>query len=127
MQLAGEDEETGWPSDARGATPFDSGGLWWEKIATCPALDGAGRRAFFRDHDVPLVDWGAAFERYVWNHYGTVTDYLVGSEPGPGSASPRTRRSPSSGGIRTTGWLGHGRSAFPMIWPLDVLSYGRPA
>ena len=80
-----EDEETGWPSDARGATPFDSGGLWWEKIATCPALDGAGRRAFFRDHDVPLVDWGAAFERYVRDHYGTVADYLVGSEPGPGS------------------------------------------
>ena len=80
-----EDEKAGWPSDARGATPFDSGGLWWEKIATRPALDDAGRRAFFRDHDVPLVDWRSAFERYVRDHYGTVADYLVGSAPGPGS------------------------------------------
>ena len=54
-----EDEEADWPSDARGATPFD--------------------------------------------------------------------RSPSSGGVRTTSRLGHGKSASPMIWSLIVLSCGRPA
>ena len=80
-----EDEEADWPSGARGATPFDSGGLWWEKVVTRPALDGAGRHAFFRNHDVSLMDWRSAFERYVRDHYGTVADYLVGSAPGPGS------------------------------------------
>ena len=49
-----EEDEADWPPDARGATPFDSGGLWGNKILTSPELDDAGRRAFFRDHDVPL-------------------------------------------------------------------------
>ena len=80
-----EGEEADWPSGARGATPFDSGGLWSKKVVTNPALDGAGRRAFFRGHDVPLVDWRAAFERYVRDRYGTVADYVEGSAPGPGS------------------------------------------
>ena len=83
-----EDDEVDWPSDARGATPFDSGGLWRKK--THPGLDDAGRRAFFRDHDVPLVDWRAAFEEYVRAHYGTVSNYLEGDAPGPG-AEPRDR------------------------------------
>ena len=80
-----EGEEADWPSGARGATPFDSGGLWSKKVVTNPALDSAGRRAFFRGHDVPLVDWRAAFERYVRDRYGTVADYIEGSAPGPGS------------------------------------------
>ena len=80
-----EDDEADWPSDARGATPFDSGGLWWNKVLTHPELDDDGRRAFFRDRDVPLVDWKAAFEGYVRAHYGTVSSYLEGDAPGPGA------------------------------------------
>ena len=83
-----EVEDTGWPSEARGATPFDSGGLWRKKIATSPALDDAGRRALFRSRDVPLVDWRAEFERYVHTHYDTVSDYLKGVPPTPGSEPP---------------------------------------
>ena len=83
-----EDDGADWPSDAGGATPFDSGGLWGNKVLTRPELDEAGRRAFFRDHDVPLVDWRAAFEGYVHAHYGTVSSYLEGDAPGPG-AEPR--------------------------------------
>ena len=83
-----EVEDTGWPSEARGATPFDSGGLWRKKIATSPALDDAGRRALFRSRDVPLVDWRAEFERYVRTHYDTVSDYLKGVPPTPGSEPP---------------------------------------
>ena len=78
-----EDDGTDWPSDARGATPFDSGGLWWNKVLTRPEFDDAGRRTFFRDHDVPLVDWRTAFEGYVRAHYGTVSNYLEGDAPGP--------------------------------------------
>ena len=78
-------EKADWPSGERGATPFDSGGLWWKKVVTSPELDDTGRRTFFRGHDVPLVDWRTAFENYVRDHYGTVADYLDGSAPGPGS------------------------------------------
>ena len=80
-----EIEEVDWPLDAKGATPFDSGGFWSGKIATRPELDKAGRCAFFQDHDVPLVDWRAAFEEYIGTHYGTVSDYLNGSAPGLGN------------------------------------------
>ena len=80
-----ESEDANWPSNAKGATPFDSGGLWSGKIATNPELNDAGRRTFFQRHDVPLVDWKAAFEKYIHAHYGTVADYLKGSAPGSGS------------------------------------------
>ena len=80
-----EVEEADWPSDAKGATPFDSGGLWSGKVATRPELDEAGRRTFFQDHDVPLVDWRTAFEEYIRTHYGTVFGYLKGNAPGPGN------------------------------------------
>ena len=76
-----EVEQADWPWDAKGATPFDSGGLWSGKIATRPELDEAGRRAFFQDHDMPLVDWRAAFKQYIRTHYGAVSDYLKGSAP----------------------------------------------
>ena len=83
-----EVENADWPPDVRGATPFDSGGLWRKKIATEPELDDAGRRAFFACRDVPLVDWRSTFEKYVQTRYVTVSDYLEGSAPGPGSESP---------------------------------------
>ena len=38
--------EADWPEDAKGATPFDSGGLWLGKVATHPKLDEVGRRVF---------------------------------------------------------------------------------
>ena len=78
-----EDEEAEWPSDARGATPFDSGGLWLKKVETDPQLDDAGRRAFFQDHDVPLARWRAAFGGYIRAHYGTVSNYIEGDAPEP--------------------------------------------
>ncbi len=77
--------EADWPLDAKGATPFDSGGLWLGTVATRPELDGAGRRTFFQDHDVPLVDWRTAFEQYIRTHYGTISDYIKGIAPGTGS------------------------------------------
>ena len=82
-----EVEEAVWPANAKGATPFDSGGLWSGRVATHPELDMSGRRVFFQDQDVPLVDWRAAFEDYIRTHYGTVSDYLEGNVPGPGTAS----------------------------------------
>ena len=70
-----------WPPDARGATPFDSGGMWLEKIATDPPIDRDGRRELFKNHDVPLVDWRSEFETYIGTRYDTVADYVRGSAP----------------------------------------------
>ena len=80
-----EVEGVDWLVDAKGATPFDSGGLWLGKVATRPKLDEAGRRRFFQGQDVPLVDWRAAFEEYIHTRYGTVSDYIKGNAPGPGN------------------------------------------
>ena len=80
-----EAESTVWPADARGATPFDSGGWWLDKIHTDPPLDTTTRQATFRTLDVPLCGWQDAFEKYIHAHYGTVVDYLEGRAPKTGS------------------------------------------
>ena len=85
-----EAEGVVWPADARGATPFDSGGWWSDKIHTAPPLDTAARQAAFRTLDVPLCGWQDAFEQYIHAHYGTVGDYLEGRAPRSGSRSPET-------------------------------------
>ena len=41
--VVSEAEGAAWPRDARGATPFDSGGWWAGKIQTDPPLDEAAR------------------------------------------------------------------------------------
>ena len=79
--LLGEIEGVDWPPDARGATPFDSGGLWSRKIATDPPLDQTGRRDHFKTHDVPLAAWRSAFETYIVTRYSTVADYVRGIAP----------------------------------------------
>ena len=83
-----EAEGAVWPQDARGATPFDSGGWWLGKIRTDPALDETERQAAFRKLDVPLRDWQDACEQYIGSQYGTIGDYLKGRAPRPGSELP---------------------------------------
>lgn len=85
-----ENEKVGWPSDAKGATPFDSGDLWHKENATSPKLDGSGKRAFFQDHDRLLTDWQSAFEDYIRTHYETVSSYLGGDAPSPGTEPPNS-------------------------------------
>lgn len=85
-----EAEGAVWPQDARGATPFDSGGWWLEKIRTDPALDETERKAAFRKLDVPLRGWQEAFERYIDSRYGRVGDYLEGRAPDSGCDSAET-------------------------------------
>ena len=76
-----ETEGTVWPADARGATPFDSGGWWLHIIHTDPPLDTTARQAAFQTLDVPLRGWQDAFEHYIHTHYGTVGDYINGRAP----------------------------------------------
>ena len=79
--LLREIDGVNWPPDARGATPFDSGGMWFGKIATNPPLDKSGWRSLFKAHDVPLVAWRSAFETYIGTRYSTVADYVRGIAP----------------------------------------------
>ena len=83
-----ETEGVVWPADARGATPFDSGGWWSDKIHTAPPLDATERQAAFRTLDAPLRGWQDAFEQYIHAHYGTIGDYLEGRAPKTGSQPP---------------------------------------
>ena len=73
--------DAAWPADAMGATPFDSGGWWLDKILTEPPLNAAERQAGFRTLDVPLRDWQGAFERYILGQYDTLGHYLEGRAP----------------------------------------------
>ena len=77
--LLREVEGVDWPPDAKGATPFDSGGMWFGKIAVDPPLSQKERRGFFKTHDVSLDSWRPAFETYIDIRYKTVTDYVRGS------------------------------------------------
>ena len=79
--VVNEAEGTVWPQDARGATPFDSGGWWLDKIRTDPQLDEPARQDAFRKLDVPLRDWQGAFEQYIGSRYDHVGDYLEGRAP----------------------------------------------
>lgn len=79
--LLSEIEGVDWPPDARGATPFDSGGLWFGMIATDPPLHQRGRRGFFKAHDVPLAAWHPAFGTYIGTRYKTLADYVRGGAP----------------------------------------------
>lgn len=83
-----EAEGSVWPANAKGATPFDSGGWWLKLVHTQPPLDTAERQAAFRALDVSLQDWQDAFKQYVNAHYKTVGDYLEGHAPKQGSQSP---------------------------------------
>ena len=79
--LLREVEGVEWPPDARGATPFDSGGLWFGKIAIEPPLDQSERRDHFKAHDMPLVAWRTTFEAYVDTRYDRAADYVRGNAP----------------------------------------------
>ena len=80
--------DAAWPADAMGATPFDSGGWWLERIHTAPPLDAVERQAAFRALEVPLQDWQSAFERYVLEQYDTLAQYLEGHAPKAANPPP---------------------------------------
>ena len=86
--ILSEDVGADWPSDSRGATPFDSGGWWLGRIVTNPSLDQAGRRTAFRAFDVPLREWQDTFKDHVRVHYDSAASYLNGDAPRSGSEPP---------------------------------------
>lgn len=89
--LLGEVEGVEWPPGAKGATPFDSGGLWFGDIVTDPPLNESGRRGFFETHDVALADWRAAFRTYIDTRYKAITDYIRGTVAVTGTPQRNSR------------------------------------
>lgn len=77
--LLDEIEGADWPLDAKGATPFDSGGMWFGKIATDAPLPQSERRGFFKTYEMPLAAWRSAFETHIGTRYKTIGDYIRGS------------------------------------------------
>ena len=70
------------PVDARGATPFDSGGLWAGLIA--PIRDEPTKRDVFAAEEIPLHQWTSRFRTYVDDNYVDATDYVRGDPPAQG-------------------------------------------
>lgn len=76
----------GWPEGARGATPFDSGGLWHGKVHTEPLAEPFEWKEVFQVHDEPLSCWSRAFEKYIATNYSSMEEYIEGRPPSVGSS-----------------------------------------
>ena len=78
-----------------GATPFDSGGLWHDRVRAAQQLTDDEKRSVFRAHNVPLATFPDAFKSYAEVNYGTVSDYIEGRPPQQGTP-PITPHHPNS-------------------------------
>ena len=66
-------------SNVKGATPFDSGGLWGDKIR--PKMDTDKKQSLFASEEVTLDCWRSDFLRYMNRNYSNTQDYVVGEPP----------------------------------------------
>lgn len=80
-----ETRDPGWPEGAHGATPFDSGGFWHDKIHTLPPDTAREKKEIFLVHDQPLPFWGQAFQEYIAANYNSMEEYVEGRPPIVGS------------------------------------------
>ena len=78
-------EERDWPTDMKGATPFDSGDLWHGELLTESRTEADQRQDIFRRYEIPLTHWRAAFHRYLERNYRAVHEYIDGDPPQVGS------------------------------------------
>ena len=79
------------PSCAKGATPFDTGGLWIGAIH--PIKDKREKRDLFASEEVALERWQSTFFDYINNNYLDAQDYVHGKPPADGILRI-TRQSP---------------------------------
>lgn len=88
-----------------GVSPFDSGGLVAERIATDPTLDSLDeKRAFFATVHHPISEWQDRFELYLSQNYDTVGEYVKGHPPRVG-VPPVIPGAPNTS--RAWTWEGH--------------------
>ena len=74
----------GMPPDARGATPFDTGGLWLGEIH--PVKGKGPKLDLFASEEVTLDCWRPQFLSYMNRNYSDAVDYVDGKPPTPGIA-----------------------------------------
>ena len=79
------------PSDAMGATPFDTGGLWMGVIQ--PIKDRDAKRRLFAREEVGLDRWKSEFLTYLDRNYLDAEDYVVGEPPAFGVDGITKRKS----------------------------------
>lgn len=79
-----EIETNAMPSDARGATPFDTGGLWLGEIH--PVKGKGPKLGLFASEEVTLQCWRPKFLSYMNHNYSVAVDYVDGKPPTPGIA-----------------------------------------
>ena len=84
-----------WPQDAYGATPFDTGGLWHEKIHTSHSSKLSSMMAIFQNYHIPLISWDEAFKDYIVSNYDSICEYVKGDPPKKG-ANPIISGPPNS-------------------------------
>jgi len=66
-----------WAEDEKGLSPFDSGGLWHNHIATSPPLDDNVKKiTFFKKHDQHLRSWHEKIHSYIVRNYDSHSDYI---------------------------------------------------
>ena len=70
------------PIDAKGATPFDFGGLWIGAIH--PIKDKGAMRGLFASEEVGLDSWRSSFLNYINRNYPNSQDYVGGKPPAIG-------------------------------------------
>ena len=101
-------ETEGWSDNDRGVCPFDTGGLWHNKISTYPPIDPSdkdSKRTLFARYDRRLKLWDVSFKDYVYQNYYRVTEYIEGKAPTKGSGVAEIVKGPPNSSFAWT-WEG---------------------
>lgn len=64
-----------------GATPFDTGGVYWGKIAADGMNSGAAAKAYVDTHKVALPGWCGMLQTYLTEYFETPAGYVLGEPP----------------------------------------------
>lgn len=81
------------PPHTKGATPFDSGGLWIGAIH--PIHDEGVKRSVFANEEVSLQCWKAKFLSYIDRNYSDAKDYVYGRPPAHGTKGITNKTPPN--------------------------------
>ena len=76
-----------WSATIQGTTPFDSGGLWDNKIeiSGITRISPDLKRDIFSRNQTSLRAWKHAFHKYIDSNYDTIGQYVAGSSPSTGT------------------------------------------
>jgi|GEM_PF-4826587 len=70
-----------WSSGDGAAAPFDTGGIWHDRVVTDPPLAKAERKSFVQTHSRPIDRWLTEFVSWIDTNYDETADYLANRPP----------------------------------------------